>query len=220
QVISTDNGQTWSAPSEITDYLKSNVGYVQNGPGHGIELTSEAFKNRLVMPVVHDGKEVRVALSDDGGQSWRLSARISGNKRQSGTVVELADSRLMMVVGHSNTSPKNRLVSYSSDGGETWTTATNLSTDVSTGNFGHMFPATMVKSADGTLHLITPTNRESDSQTYAGPVYGVTPLLFSSTDGGQSFGQGAPLFTEIAYNGYNSPIGALDAVALADGSVV
>jgi len=220
QVVSTDNGQTWSAPSEITDYLKSDVGYVQNGPGHGIELTSEAFKNRLVMPVVHDGKEVRVALSDDGGQSWRLSARIPGNKRQSGTVVELADSRLMMVVGHSNTSPKNRLVSYSSDGGETWTAATNLSTDVSTGNFGHMFPATMVKSADGTLHLITPTNRESDSQTYAGPVYGITPLLFSSTDGGQTFGQGAPLFTKIAYNGYNSPIGMMDAVALADGSVV
>jgi len=28
------------------------------------------------------------------------------------------------------------------------------------------------------------------------------------------------LFTKIAYNGYNSPIGMMDAVALADGSVV
>jgi len=220
QVVSTDNGQTWSAPTDITDDLKSDVGYLRSGPGHGIELTSETFKNRLVMPVAYGNKQVRVALSDDGGQSWRVSAQIPGNNRQSGTVVELADSRLMMVLGHSNTTPRNRLVSYSSDGGETWTAATNISSDVSTGNFGHMFPATIVKSADGTLHLITPTNRESDSQTYNGPVYGVTPLLFSSNDDGASFGNGVPLFDHLTYRDYNSPIGALDAVALADGAVV
>ncbi|WP_257669256.1 exo-alpha-sialidase [Parapedobacter tibetensis] len=221
QVVSSDNGQTWSTPSEITDYLKSDVGYVKSGPGHGIELTSDAFKNRLVMPVVHDGRQVRVALSDDGGQSWRLSeARIPGTNRQSGTVIELADSRLMMVVGHGNTTPRSRLVSYSSDGGETWTAPENLSADVSTGDFGHMFPATMVKSTDGTVHLITPINRTSDSRTYNGPVYSVNPVLFSSQDEGGSFGQGAPLFDHLSYRGYNSPIGALDAVALEDGTVV
>lgn len=220
QVVSVDNGQSWSAPSEITDDLQLPAGYVKSGPGHGIELTSEAFKNRLVMPVVHDGRQVRVALSDDGGQSWRLSERIPGNNRQSGTVVELADSRLMMVVGHGNTRPRNRVVSYSNDGGETWTTPTNISTDVSSGNFGHMFPAAMVKSADGTVHLVTAVGRESDDQTYSGPRYGINPTLFSSIDEGQSFIQGEALFDRVAYSGYNSPIGTLDAVALEDGTVV
>jgi len=44
--------------------------------------------------------------------------------------------------------------------------------------------------------------------------------LFSSTDGGLSFGQGAPLFDRLTYRTYSSPIGAMDAVALNDGSVV
>ncbi|WP_211657607.1 sialidase family protein [Parapedobacter composti] len=220
QVVSADNGQTWSAPVEITDQLVTNTGYVRSGPGHGIELRSAAYRNRLVMPLVYGGTQVRAALSDDGGQSWRLSQPIAGNNRLSGAVIELDDSRLMMVLGHTNTTPRNRLVAYSSDGGETWTAPVNISAVVGTGDFGHMFHAAAVKSGDGSVHLITPTNRESDSQTYNGPAYGVTPMIFSSTDGGQSFGQGAPLFNRMAYRTYAAPIGAMDAVALADGTVI
>src|SRR5690606_20548805 len=173
QVISNDNGQSWSAPVEITDFLVTDVGYLRSGPGHGIQLASDAFGGRLVMPVAYDDRQVRVALSDDGGQSWRLSESVSGNNRLSGAIVELADSRLMMVLGHSNTSPRSRLVVFSSDGGETWTAPASISSTVNTGDFGHMFHAAAVRSADGTVHLITPTNRESDSQTYNGPAYGV-----------------------------------------------
>ncbi len=220
QVVSNDDGQTWSAPTEITDFLVTDVGYLRNGPGHGIQLVSDAFKDRLVMPVAYGDRQVRVALSDNGGQSWRLSEPVPGANRLSGAIVELADSRLMMVLGHSNTTPRNRLVTFSSDGGETWTSPANLSSTVNTGDFGHMFDAALVRSTDGVIHLITPTNRESDSQTYNGPAYGVTPTLFSSTDGGLSFGQGAPLFDRLTYRTYSSPIGAMDAVALSDGTVV
>lgn len=220
QVISSDDGQTWSSPTEITDFLKTDAGYLRNGPGHGIQLVSDAFKDRLVMPVAYGDRQVRVALSDDGGQSWRLSEPVSGNNRLSGAVVELADSRLMMVLGHNNTAPRNRLVTFSSDGGETWAAPENLSSTVGTGDFGHMFHAALVRSVDGTVHLITPTNRESDTQTYNGPAYGVTPTLFSSVDGGQSFEQGVPLFDRPTYRTYSSPIGAMDAVALSDGTVV
>ncbi|MFC3196847.1 sialidase family protein [Parapedobacter deserti] len=220
QVVSTDNGQTWSAPIEITAQLVTDAGYLRSGPGHGIELRSEAFRNRLVMPLVYGGRQVRAALSDDGGQSWRLSSPIAGNNRLSGAIVELDDSRLMMVLGHSNTTPRSRLVAYSSDGGETWTAPVSIGTAVGTGDFGHMFHAAVVKAGDGAVHLFTPTNRESDSQTYNGPAYGVTPMMFSSTDGGQSFGQGTPLFNRMAYRTYAAPIGAMDAVALADGTVI
>lgn len=220
QVTSNDHGQTWSAPTEITDFLVTDAGYLRNGPGHGIQLSSEAFTGRLVMPLAYNDRQVRAALSDDGGQSWRLSDPVAGNNRLSGAVVELADSRLMMVLGHSNTTPRNRLASFSSDGGETWSAPENLSSTVSTGDFGHMYHAALVRSADGIVQLITPTSRESDYQTYNGPTYGVTPMLFSSTDDGQSFGQGAPLFDKLTYRTYNSPIGAMDAVALSDGTVV
>lgn len=220
QVSSSDHGQSWSAPTEITDDLVTDAGFLRSGPGHGIQLTSGDHEGRLVMPVVYGDRQVRVALSDDDGQSWRLSEPVSGNNRLSGAIVELADSRLMMVLGHSNTAPRNRLVVYSNDGGETWAAPGNLSSAVTTGDFGHMFHATAVRSENGTVHLITPINRESDSQTYNGPSYGVTPTLFSSTDDGETFGQGVPLFNRSTYSTYNSPIGAMDAVALSDGSVI
>src|SRR5690606_4589805 len=99
-------------------------------------------------------------------------------------------------------------------------TRASIAPDVNTGNFGHMFPAIMVKSVDGTVYLVTSTGRESDDQTYGGPLYGINPEVFSSVDGGQTFDQGQPLFDQLTYNGYNAPSGALDAVALADGSLV
>ena len=220
QVVSTDNGQNWSAPQDLTDQFMTDAGQLRSGPGHGIELVADPYKNRLVMPVAYAGSQVRVALSDDGGQSWRLSEPVAGNNRVSGTVVELADARLMMVLSHSNASPRNRLVAYSDDGGETWSTPENISPTVNTGDFGHLSDGVLVKAPNGTINLVTPLNRESDSRTYNGPQYGVTPTLFSSTDDGQSFGSGIPLFDRQTYRTYAAPIGAMDAVALADGTVV
>ncbi|MCH5599820.1 exo-alpha-sialidase [Niabella ginsengisoli] len=117
QIVSNDNGITWSQPVDISQPLSDEGrGYLKSSPGHGIELESASNKGRLVMPLIYGGTSVKVALSDDNGVTWRKSQNIGGTNIVSGSVVELSDSRLMLVLSHSNTAPQSKLASYSSDG--------------------------------------------------------------------------------------------------------
>ncbi|MFT4094663.1 MAG: sialidase family protein [Niabella sp.] len=221
QVASADNGQTWSQPVDITANLADvSKGYLKSSPGHGIELTSAAYKNRLVMPLVYGGTSMKVALSDDGGTTWRQSGAVSGTNIISGSVVELSDSRLMLIMSHSNTSPQSKLVSYSSDGGETWTSAVTISSGVATSSYGHMYSGVALKGQNGKIALVSPTGRETDDRTYNGPAYGITPVLFESADDGATFTQSGALFTKLAYSGYYAPVGIMDAIYLDDGTLV
>jgi sialidase-1 len=100
----------------------------------GIQLQNGPHKGRLVIPCDHTGPGYfggsHALTSDDGGKSWQVSAPIAPacNECQ---VVELADGRLMMNMRTQDT-PKGdwdkirkrtgyRSISYSSDGGKTWT---------------------------------------------------------------------------------------------------
>lgn len=220
QVESTDGGASWSAPAEITSGLLDDAGYVHNGPGHGIELASADYSKRLLMPLTIGGEAIKVAISDDEGRSWRLSGTVDGDGLQYGSIVELEDGRLMMVMGHNHSSPQSKLVSYSSDGGETWSPAAEAGAGLETGNAGHLYQGVVVKGTDNAIYLVNPTNRASDSETYEGPTFGVSPVLFSSVDGGVSFRNNGALFDKTAYHNYVSPIGFIDAVVLDDGTVV
>ncbi len=220
QMVSTDNGNSWSPPVEITTSLKDNAGYFRSGPGHGIELTSAVYNKRLVMPVVYGGNVIKVAYSDDEGVSWKVSNAVPGSNLRFGSIVELSDTRLMMVLTHSGSTPRNKLVSHSIDGGKTWSSATNIGAGVSTLDYGHMYQGVTVKDLSGKIHLINPTGRESDPDTYNSPVFAVTPYLFTSQNGGATFDNSSRLFTKTAYHSYSSPIGFLDAVALDDGTII
>lgn len=220
QVVSTDGGNTWSAPVSITSGLQDDAGYIRNGPTHGIALRSAEHAGRLLMPLTIGEETIRVALSDDEGGSWRLSEAVEGDGLQYGSVVELEDGRLMMVMGHNNSSPKNKLVSYSSDGGETWSPAGGIGAGLETGSFGHLYPGTLVKGKDRTIYTVSATGRKKDSETYQGPTYGISPEFFSSSDDGVSFRSEGPLFEHLAYESYASPIGFMDAVVLEDGTLV
>ncbi|WP_316811834.1 sialidase family protein [Pedobacter heparinus] len=220
QIESSDNGTSWSAPIEITAFKNTAAGYIQGGAGHGIVLTSATYNKRLVMPLTYSTNVVRMALSDDGGGTWRLGKTVSGSRLKQGTVVELSDGRLMMIAGHTNTSPKNRLVSYSSDGGDNWTAASNISSDVKTADYGHLFGGTILKGKNGEILYISPINRETDPEVKNSPAYAVAPMLFKSINNGQVYTTVGPLFTREAYFGYNAPIGNMDAAVLNDGTVV
>ncbi|SMC98221.1 BNR repeat-like domain-containing protein [Pedobacter africanus] len=220
QIESVDNGNSWSAPVELTVFKNTAAGYIMGGAGHGIALKSVNYNKRLVMPLTYSTNVVRVALSDDGGSSWRLSKVVGGSRLKQGTVAELADGRLMMVVGHTNTSPKNKLVSYSSDGGENWTAAANIASDVKTGDYGHLFAGIVLKSRDGELLFVNPTNRESDAEVKNSPTYAVAAQVFKSGNNGQAYSNLGPLFTREAYFGYNAPIGLMDGVVTDDGKLV
>jgi len=221
QTESTDNGASWTTATEITAGLKDvAAGYLQNGPGHGIELQSATYNKRLIMPLTFSTNVVKVAISDNNGASWRLSKAVSGSRLKHGSVVELADGRLMMVVGHTNTSPKNKLVSYSSDGGENWTAAANIVADVKTLDFGHLFAGNLLKGKNGEVIFINPTSRETDAEVKNSPAYPTVPVLFKSTNGGVSYTSAGGLFTKEAYFGFAAPFGFMDAVVLDDGTVV
>ncbi len=92
------------------------------GPGKSVELKSQKYKGRLVVPSSGGGHSF-VMYSDDGGNTWvKGDSAGEGNECE---VAELADGRLVMVVrentGCSNFHPEQyQRLSYSNDGGETW----------------------------------------------------------------------------------------------------
>jgi sialidase-1 len=132
---SVDNGQTWSAPADITAATKDPAwGWYATGPGVGIQVEHGAHAGRLVIPCDHsypmtnsagDKAEVgdgsHVIYSDDHGQTWRLGgvARPQMNESQ---VAEVADGKGTLLLNmRTAAKPKRRAQSLSHDGGQTWT---------------------------------------------------------------------------------------------------
>lgn len=129
--FSDDDGLTWSKPENLLDTAKEkDWGWFATGPGIGIQLKSEKYKDRLVIPcnysyTLSENQErggfeygCLTLLSDDGGESWRMSEMITPAVNES-QLVELNNGVLMMNMRSYN--GKNcRASSLSSDGGETW----------------------------------------------------------------------------------------------------
>ena len=108
---SSDDGETWAEPREITDEVKDpSWTWYATGPCHGIQLTS----GRLVMPcdhvkgttgVYHDVASSVAALgasgyahvifSDDHGESWQIGGESQRGTNES-TVVQTADGALYL----------------------------------------------------------------------------------------------------------------------------
>jgi len=126
--FSTDEAKTWSKPRLCIDA----VGYNVLNNDRAVQLAS----GRIVLPVSRHGGpgqkwsgagEISCWLSDDRGRTWRQSRTVL-NKRtdqrrvvlQEPGVVELRDGRLMMFM---RTTMGSQYISYSSDGGLTWTPA-------------------------------------------------------------------------------------------------
>ncbi len=128
--VSTDEAETWSDPTLcITD----EVGYYVLNNDRAVQLDS----GRLVLPVAwHQGPGrardtagvIMCYLSDDGGKTWRRSKDAFKGYAPDGSritvqepgIVELKDGRLMMYM---RTNAGSQYVSYSRDGGETWSRA-------------------------------------------------------------------------------------------------
>ncbi len=138
--VSTDEAQTWSQPTVcITD----KVGYYVLNNDRAVQLRS----GRLILPVAwHQGPGqardtagvIMCYLSDDNGKTWRRSKDSFKGYAPDGRrttvqepgVVELKDRRLLMFM---RTNAGSQYLSYSTDGGETWTKArpSNLASPLS-----------------------------------------------------------------------------------------
>ncbi len=123
---SDDHGETWSEPADITqDVKRDDWGWYATGPGVGIQLTVGDHAGRLVIPCDHRSKEYdcgsHVIYSDDHGKTWTLSENTVYPGSNECQVVELADGRLMLNSRMQNSRETGqRGVSFSDDGGETW----------------------------------------------------------------------------------------------------
>ncbi|MFE2261472.1 exo-alpha-sialidase [Streptomyces griseosporeus] len=81
---SDDDGLTWSAARELSDEIRPRGwnSWYATGPGHGIQLTRGPHAGRLVFGVNAESREggrvrarhAALAVSDDGGDHWRVGA--------------------------------------------------------------------------------------------------------------------------------------------------
>lgn len=123
---SKDEGETWSKPREITSSVKQpNWTWYATGPCHGIQLENGKHKGRLVIPCDHIEAKTKkyyshVIYSDDGGVSWELGGTTPQDQVNECTVAEFPDGKLILNMRNYDRSKKTRKISYSNDGGITW----------------------------------------------------------------------------------------------------
>jgi sialidase-1 len=125
-INSTDDGLTWSKPTEVTKDTKlADWTWYATGPGSGIQMENGPHKGRLVIPCDHIEAESRkyyshIIYSDDHGQSWKLGGTTPQDKVNECEVVELECGKLMLNMRNYDRSQKKRQVAISEDGGLTW----------------------------------------------------------------------------------------------------
>jgi predicted neuraminidase len=87
---------------------------------HPLELPS----GRLLVPMYSDGYSFGImAISDDGGVTWKGSEPIVGHGGVQPSVVRRNDGTLVAYLRDNGPAPKRALVSESKDDGESWTEA-------------------------------------------------------------------------------------------------
>lgn len=142
---STDNGQTWSEPVNITLQVHKpkqpqiNPAYnfaedwrsFANTPGHAIQFQHEKFKGRIFVAANHSAGipqnhfadyAAHGYYTDDHGKTFHLGATVNYPGSNESTASELSDDRLMMNSRNQRGDVHARIVSISSNGGATWDT--------------------------------------------------------------------------------------------------
>ncbi len=122
-IKSTDDGQTWSPPVNISKTTMDPVWpYVGTGPGHGIQLKN----GRLLIPCWADATEKCGEIttsfcfySDDHGVNWKRGEQLTRNASDECDLVELTDGRIYLNA-RSRQGKKQRAFAFSKDGGHSW----------------------------------------------------------------------------------------------------
>ncbi len=142
-VTSTDHGQTWSEPVNITTQVHrpknvaSNPAYnfaedwrsYANTPGHAMQFEKGKYKGRIFIAANHSAGDPQNGstdyaahgyYTDDHGKTFHLSATVAVPGSNESTAAELSGDRLMMNSRNQKGDVRARIVSISSDGGATW----------------------------------------------------------------------------------------------------
>lgn len=126
-VMRTENeGRNWSMPREITSTVKAESWtWYATGPCHGIQLKVGDKKGRLLIPCDHIEAGTKkyyshAIYSDDHGESWKLGGSTPQDQVNECSVAELPDGRVMLNMRNYDRTQKSRKVSFSLDGGDSW----------------------------------------------------------------------------------------------------
>lgn len=195
---SADDGKTWAKPKEITDSVKLKTwGWFASGPCHGIQLSGGKYAGRLVVPcdyverVTKKGSSYTI-YSDDDGDTWHLGGIVQGGGNEC-AVAQLSSGSLTL---NMRSSAGYRLVSTSSDGGDSWTPAVASYYLPGPGCQGSLLSA--LTGSQTTLYFSNPANRDARSHM----------TLKQSTDDGGTW----PALLEV----YSGPSAYSDLVMVDD----
>lgn len=145
-ITSTDGGHTWSKAEDITLQVhKPNRPEVNPAyrfpedwrtyatvPGHAIQFTEGKYKGRIYVAANHTAGNIQPGFangrahgyySDDHGITFHLSEDVNVPGGNESTAAALSGNRLVMNSRNQKGNVKARIVSYSSDGGQTWDTS-------------------------------------------------------------------------------------------------
>lgn len=123
---SSDEGNSWSLPKEITSSVKQeNWTWYATGPCHGIQVKNDKFRDRLIIPCDHIEAGTKkyfshIIYSDDHGKSWQIGGSTPQDQVNECAIAELPEGNLMLNMRNYDRSKKTRKISLSEDGGLTW----------------------------------------------------------------------------------------------------
>jgi sialidase-1 len=140
---STDGGNTWSTPVNITTQVhrpnqpQVNTAYnfnedwrsYANTPGHATQFMNGSYKGRIYVAANHSAGPPKARFedyvahgfyTDDHGKTFQLSQDLSLPGSNEATAAPLSGNKLMMNARNQKGDVKARIVARSEDGGQTW----------------------------------------------------------------------------------------------------
>lgn len=127
---STDNGETWSDPVNITrDVMRDNWRTYANTPGHATQFKESKYKGRIYVAANHSegGPEADATdykahgyYTDDHGKTFHISDVVPFGGGNENSATPLPNGKLMLNFRNQKGTPRTRIVAVSRNGGQTW----------------------------------------------------------------------------------------------------
>lgn len=142
-IKSYDLGKTWTEPKNITKQVHRpnnpsfNPSYSHpddwrhyaNTPGHAFQFGSGSYQGRIYIPANHSKGDPQEGwtdyqahgfYTDDHGKSFSISESVEIPGSNESIAAELSEGRMIMNSRNQKGDIRQRIISYSSDGGQTW----------------------------------------------------------------------------------------------------
>lgn len=142
-IQSTDLGQTWTEPKNITlqvhrpnnpDFdsryqFPEDWRHYANTPGHAFQFQNGPYKGRLYIGANHSAGDPKNDWSDyqahgfytdDHGKSFQISESVPIPGSNESIGAEISEGRMILSSRNQKGDIRQRILSYSSDGGKTW----------------------------------------------------------------------------------------------------